>query len=352
MIFFIHGIYFKSIRISSLILLIYSQKNRLSSEKLLKEKIIYFSWSKKFVIGHTQVLDERWRWKVARGGRWQESFGLKAKKAGKGAESWRASETWPAIGIRSQLWALVWFEMRLLAEPSQTNPPYGEQSLLRGLYGDRDCVCVPTLKMLQKCLLSRWKNRDRIVIESVTSQRGTASNGSGHWCSLSSWLMTLTPLMLALTLFEIYHQLEKKEFYLLNECFYFTYLSSWIQFRQNYLFGGKSDSGYLLSQLWPPRPFPFPQHAGAMDMRHYAIPTRASASAPPRASRGMNVSCKYHTSGTPGTIHTSPGSVKGLWNCLNPKSHPLRWALFPWALRNPQVDWFEIFPFLLQIGLI
>ena len=252
----------------------------------------------------------------------------------------------------SQLWALVWFEMWPLAEPSQTNPPCGEQSLLRGLYGDRDCVCVPTLKMLQKCLLSRWKNRDRIGAESVTSQRGMASNGSGHRCSLSSWLVTLTPLMLALTLFEINHQLEKKEFYLLNECFYFTYLSSWIQFRQNYLFWGKPDSGYLLSQLWPPLPFPSPQHAGAMGMRHYAIPTRASASAPPRASRGMNVSCKYHTSGTPGTIHTSPGSVKGLWNCLNPKSHPLPWALFPWALKNPQVDWFEIFPFLLQIGLI
>ena len=72
MIFFLHGIYFKSIRIYSLILVIYSQKNRLSSEKLLREKIIYFSWSKKFVIGHTQVLDERWRWKVARPSEWDD----------------------------------------------------------------------------------------------------------------------------------------------------------------------------------------------------------------------------------------------------------------------------------------
>lgn len=189
-IFFLLGIYFKSIPICSLILLIYAQKNRLSSEKLLREKIIYFSWSKKFVMGHTEMLGERWRWKVARGGRWRELFALKAKKSGKGAESWRASETWPAVGILPQLWALVWFEMWPLAEPSQTNPPCREQSLLRGLYGERDCVCVPTLKMLQKCLLSRWKNRDAIVTDSVTSQRGTASNGSGRWCSLSCWLVT------------------------------------------------------------------------------------------------------------------------------------------------------------------
>ena len=299
------------------------------------------------------MLDEGWRWKVARGGRWQESFALKAKKSGKGAESRRASETGPVVGILPQLWALVWFEMWPLAEPNQTNPPCREQSLLRGLYGDRDCVCVPTLKILQKCLLSRWKNCDTIVTDSVTSQRRTASNGSRHWCSFSCWLVTDSFNVDSDVIWDKSPAWKKQEFYLLNEWFYFTYLSSWIQFRQNYLFWGKVWQWLSYKPVVAtPFPSPSPQHAGAMDMRRYAIPTPASASAPPRVSRGMNVSCKYYTPGTPGTIHTSPGSVKGLWNCLNPKSHPLPWALLPWALRNPQIDWFEIFPFLLQRGLI
>lgn len=125
-------------------------------------------------------------------------------------------------------------------------------------------------------------------------------------------------------IYEINHQLEKKRILPIKWMllFYLSFQLNPIQ--TELLVLRKPDSGYLLSQLWPPLPFPSPQHAGAMGMRHYAIPTRASASAPPRASRGMNVSCKYHTSGTPGTIHTSPGSVKGLWNYLTPRA-----TLFP-----------------------